>query len=736
MTDLTPVSSFDPVPELETNTVALAGPGGPMNSQGQALLNRTKFLDDKIDQVVDDLANSTDPSKGAGMVGFKQSGVGAVARTVKDKLLEGRVNVKDFGAVGDGVTDDSAAFTLAFAYAATNGYELHCSSTSIHALNRVQAVAGLHLFGNGATIIPTTAYAAGTTTKYGLIEATAIDDVKISGFKGRLRSTTDRVVYVRGDTCTNLYIEDLDIVCNIIDGIQVRGGDKIFIRRNKARLNPSGTGPTAAIRVFGKMTNWEISDNDVAGFKVTKPHEAIGVQPAGDLWGGNGIAVTNGGDWPGDSGGQGAWKNITGSFTVPVSSPSTYVVADAQIVNIADWEGAAALTWNTVTGDGDGVTDPLVVTFQVGQMTISGISAGWAGLVISYQALYFGTTPRFGKIDRNKVVGMLYAGLTLINARDVVATNNDLRLCSDLGWDPEGCIRTTIVGGQWHDCGTGGALAGGGSHIIDVEIYSDSTAIIFGGNNIAYQGLAQCAMVGLRGGNLIQGVRHFHTVPDNTSSTFIGNGDTPPGLTIQSCHSNLRLNNVPLTNASRLTINGNSFAGRFGVINSSKVAITDNVSRSPTQGGIKLDGVSNFRVSGNTIYVTTGVYGESSGVRYLNCTNGYMGGNFLLSSTGNLYNNSGGNTNVIVTKPTLSGSGAYPGETIAAGASGTIRSVTITGLVLGDFVDVASLNVNLNGCELVTYVSGGNTISYYIRNNTAGSVTLGSGTATIQARNA
>lgn len=44
MTNLTPSASFDAVPQLETSTFALAGPGAPMNLQAQALLNRTQYL--------------------------------------------------------------------------------------------------------------------------------------------------------------------------------------------------------------------------------------------------------------------------------------------------------------------------------------------------------------------------------------------------------------------------------------------------------------------------------------------------------------------------------------------------------------------------------------------------------------------------------------------------------------------------------------------------------------------
>jgi hypothetical protein len=60
-----------------------------------------------------DLSNTLDVTKGDALIGVKQPFTGAVGTTQHNKNAE-RLSVKDFGAIGDGVADDSNAIQAAF----------------------------------------------------------------------------------------------------------------------------------------------------------------------------------------------------------------------------------------------------------------------------------------------------------------------------------------------------------------------------------------------------------------------------------------------------------------------------------------------------------------------------------------------------------------------------------------------------------------------------------------------
>lgn len=100
--------------------------------------------------VLVDLANTSDNAKNASLVGFKANGVGAVARTVRSKLLDYAVSVKDFGAVGDGVADDTAAIQAAIdtVYSALGG-AVYFPKGRYKTTSPLHWKSGVHLFGDG-----------------------------------------------------------------------------------------------------------------------------------------------------------------------------------------------------------------------------------------------------------------------------------------------------------------------------------------------------------------------------------------------------------------------------------------------------------------------------------------------------------------------------------------------------------------------------------------------------------
>lgn len=121
-------------------------------------------------------------SDGSDWIGFLQNGTGVVAISAQDKMRQ-TVSVKDFGAVGNGVADDTTAFSSAFA----TGKAVYAPKGT-YLLNFLNVPSNTYLFGDGANTIikPLTAgircaLGADSGSASAFIENIIIRDVKFLG---------------------------------------------------------------------------------------------------------------------------------------------------------------------------------------------------------------------------------------------------------------------------------------------------------------------------------------------------------------------------------------------------------------------------------------------------------------------------------------------------------------------------------------------------------------------------
>lgn len=144
-------------------------------------------------------------SNGSSLIGFKQASITSIDRTVETKLQE-YVSVKDFGAVGDGVTDDTAAFL-----AATTAHPYIIIPSGEYVLSDIifpVTLKGLIGFGK-STILTGSATIAGTTW----MSFNFQDDLQVGGFEINLSSSVyPTVVAMQFGAINRPVIENIHVV--------------------------------------------------------------------------------------------------------------------------------------------------------------------------------------------------------------------------------------------------------------------------------------------------------------------------------------------------------------------------------------------------------------------------------------------------------------------------------------------------------------------------------------------
>lgn len=186
-------------------------------------------------------------------IGFLQSGAGAVTRTAQDKMRE-IVSVEDFGALGNGVANDSAAFAAAITAVAAlvEGGDVYIPAGRYLITQQTVPANVQILLDEGAQILPFAATASLFRLTGGL-----------SGiFGGRMSNASSYCpIAVIVDKPFNNFPFEMEscYFASFTTAIRIDGGDCIHIRKNTFNSN------TLAIHVTDEFLNSSVSSNYILG---------------------------------------------------------------------------------------------------------------------------------------------------------------------------------------------------------------------------------------------------------------------------------------------------------------------------------------------------------------------------------------------------------------------------------------------------------------------------------------
>jgi len=317
-------SNFDLVEqEFQNRVLYRDNPDGEPNQMENSLdMNSNRILNLPAPSNVNEAARLKDVQNAlaggdASLIKYTASGTGSVESTVQNKLRE-FVSVKDFGAVGDGVTDDTTAIRNAVDSGAAI---LYFPEGSYKITSAIVLTGDLTLFGfGGATIIPSLGTAGGN-----VFQSTS-GTLKLRGlaFDGGASQPTNAVAntYIVYTGNASPYMESVTIEdctfyrCSVVGStdvetnlivthcIYLQGVDKVTIVNNSF---DTVSGAAIFLKHIGNLRQSVNKYKDVQWYNVNLDYNVCGSitsdefdcsLPSGVYWGGAINTVNNQGETP------------------------------------------------------------------------------------------------------------------------------------------------------------------------------------------------------------------------------------------------------------------------------------------------------------------------------------------------------------------------------------------------------------------------------------------------------
>jgi hypothetical protein len=307
------------VVRAQEGTTAL---GFPVGSRAELRVTAAS-VDDRVDEAEayalgldTTLRADLAASSGASLVGFLQAGTSAVPRTAQAKLRE-TVSVKDFGAVGDGVADDTAA--LQAAIDAASGKTLFINAGT-YVTRQLNLVSDLTIAFDPSAVLQAS---VGYTATECVMRLTSISNVTIHGNHANIvmnkpeYTTGEQRHGVRIVTCSNVTINDLHVsdtggdgyyigsvdsasACTNIylnncfsdnarrNGLSIVSGDGVYVNGGEYS-NTIGTSPEFGIDIEANGSGESLKNINIVGV-TTKNNRLGGIQVVLEQ---NGLTTTN-----------------------------------------------------------------------------------------------------------------------------------------------------------------------------------------------------------------------------------------------------------------------------------------------------------------------------------------------------------------------------------------------------------------------------------------------------------